>query len=52
VKDEASPILREVNATLTELARLYAAKAQAELAASAPHKYVLFGGTHFPLQVS
>jgi hypothetical protein len=51
-KDEALPILNEVNATLTELARLYAAKAQAELAASAPREYVPFGGTHFPLRVS
>jgi hypothetical protein len=51
-KDKALPILNEVNATLTELARLYAAKAQAELAASAPREYVPFGGTHFPLRVS
>jgi hypothetical protein len=35
-KDELAPILNEVNATLTVLASLYAAKAEAELAASAP----------------
>jgi hypothetical protein len=51
-KDEASPVLNKVNATLTELARLYAAKAQAELAASAPRGYVLFGGTHVAFRVS
>jgi hypothetical protein len=51
-KDEASPVLNEVNATLTELARLYAAKAQAELAASAPRQYVPFGGTHVAFRVS
>jgi hypothetical protein len=51
-KGEASPVLNEVNATLTELARLYAAKSQAELAASAPRGYVPFGGTHVAFRVS
>jgi hypothetical protein len=44
--------LNKVNATLTELARLYAAKAQAELAASAPCQYIPFGGTHVAFRVS
>jgi hypothetical protein len=51
-REELSPVLNEVNATLTELARLYAAKAQAELAASAPRVYVPFGGTHVAFRVS
>jgi hypothetical protein len=46
-------ILSEVSSTLRELARLYGAKAQAELAAAAPPaEYVPFGGSHFPLRVA
>jgi hypothetical protein len=51
-KDELAPILNEVNATLTALASLYASKAEAELAASAPRVYVPFGGTHVAFRVS
>jgi hypothetical protein len=51
-KDELAPILNGVNATLTALASLYAAKAEAELAASAPRVYVPFGGTHVAFRVS
>jgi hypothetical protein len=51
-KDELSPILNEVNATLTALASLYAAKAEAELTASAPQVYVPFSSTQGAFRVS